>query len=139
MHSYGKHLQQVAAQLELIEELQQQREISAYTEILAGLKFDKDLIRRFLREDLMRESVIYQEIQREAKQEGREEGIQEGLQREGATLVLRQLARRFGQVTPEVQSQIQQLFVEQLEELGEALLDFSSIQDLTDWLQDHQE
>lgn len=91
-------LQQVAAQLELIEELQQQREISAYTEILAGLKFDKDLIRRFLREDLMRESVIYQEIQREAKQEG----IQEGLQREGATLVLRQLARRFGQVTPEV-------------------------------------
>ncbi len=46
----------------------------------------------------MRESVIYQEIQREAKQEG----IQEGLQREGATLVLRQLARRFGQVTPEV-------------------------------------
>lgn len=41
-----------------------------------------------------------------------------------------------GQLTPEMRSQIQQLPVAQLEELGEALLDFSSMQDLTDWLQD---
>ena len=120
-------LQQVAAQVELIQEQQQQREISAYTEILAGLKFDKDLIRRFLREELMRESVIYQEMRREIRQEALQEGE--------ATLVLRQLTRRLGQVAPEVRSQIQQLPVEQLEELGEALLDFSSTQDLTDWLE----
>ncbi|MBV8883516.1 MAG: Rpn family recombination-promoting nuclease/putative transposase [Chroococcidiopsidaceae cyanobacterium CP_BM_RX_35] len=120
-------LQQVAAQVELIEELQQQREISAYTEILAGLKFDKDLIRRFLREELMRESVIYQEIEQESRQKGE------------ATLILRQLARRVGQVAPEVRSQIQQQPVERLEELGEALLDFSSAQDLTDWLENHQQ
>ena len=126
-------LQQVAAQVELIEELQQQREISAYTEVLAGLKFDKDLIRRFLREELMRESVIYQEIQQEALQKG----LQQGLERE-VSLVLRQLARRTGQVAPEVRSQIQQLPVAQLEELGEALLDFSSVQDLMDWLEAHQ-
>ena len=134
-------LQQVAAQVELIKERKQQREISAYTEILAGLKFNKDLIRRFLREELMRESVIYQEIQQQAKQQGREEGrqegIQEGLQRE-INLVLRQLARRLGQSSPELLEQIQQLPVAQLEELGEALLDFTSVQDLTDWLQGHQ-
>ncbi len=130
-------LQQVAAQVELIKERKQRREISAYTEILAGLKFNKDLIRRFLREELMRESVIYQEIQQQAKQQGREEGIQEGLQRE-INLVLRQLARRLGQSAPEVLEQIQQLPVAQLEELGEALLDFTSVQDLTDWLQGHQ-
>jgi len=133
-------LQQVAAQVELIKERKQQREISAYTEILAGLKFNKDLIRRFLREELMRESVIYQEIQQQAKQQGREEGrqegIQEGLQRE-INLVLRQLARRLGQSSPELLEQIQQLPVAQLEELGEALLDFTSVQDLTDWLQGH--
>ncbi len=123
-------LQQVAAQVELIDELQQQREISAYTEILAGLKFEKDLIRRFLREELMRESVIYQEIQQEA--------LQKGLQQEAATLVLRLLARRLGLVTLEVRSQLQQMPVAQLEELGEALLDFSSVQDLMDWLQEHQ-
>jgi len=124
-------LEQVAARVDLIEDLQQQREISAYTEILAGLKFDKDLIRRFLREELMRESVIYQEIQQEALQQG----LQQGLQQEAATLVLRLLARRLGQVAPEVRAQIQQLPVAQLEELGEALLDFNSAQDLTDWLQ----
>jgi len=128
-------LEQVAARVDLIEDLQQQREISAYTEILAGLKFDKDLIRRFLREELMRESVIYQEIQQEALQKGIEQGLQQGLQQEAATLVLRQLGRRLGQVAPEVRAQIQQLPVAQLEELGEALLDFSSAQDLTDWLQ----
>lgn len=124
-------LQQVAERVEQIEEVRQQREISAYTEILAGLKFDKDLIRRFLREELMRESVIYQEIQQEAKQQGRQEGRQEG----EATLVLRLLTRRLGQLAPEMRSQIQQLPVAQLEELGEALLDFSSVQDLTDWVQ----
>ncbi|MBV9388929.1 MAG: DUF4351 domain-containing protein [Chroococcidiopsidaceae cyanobacterium CP_BM_ER_R8_30] len=36
------------------------------------------------------------------------------------------------------QSQIQQLRVTQLEELAEALLDFASVQDFTDWLQAHQ-
>ncbi len=126
-------LEQVAARVELIEERQQQSNISAYTEILAGLKFDLDLIRRFLREELMRESEIYQEIQREI----REEALQEGRQEEGATLVLRQLARRLGQITPEVREQIQQLPLAQLEELGEALLDFDSMQDLTAWLQTH--
>jgi len=83
----------------------------------------------------MRESVIYQEIQQEALQRGIEQGLQQG----EANLVLRQLTRRrLGQLTKEVRSQIQQLPVKQLEELGEALLDFSSMQDLTDWLQEHQ-
>lgn len=75
----------------------------------------------------MRESVIYQEIEQEIRQRVRQE--------EGASLVLRLLTRRLGQIAPEMRSQIQQLTVAQLEELGEALLDFSSVQDLTDWLQ----
>ena len=126
-------LQQVAAQVDMIEEPQQQRNISACAEVLAGLKFEKDLIRQFLREELMRESVIYQEI----LQVGRQQGRQEGRQEEGANLVLRLLARRLGQLTPELNSQIQALSVAQLEELGEALLDFSTRQDLIDWLQAH--
>ena len=60
---------------------------------------------------------------------------QEALQEEAATLVLRQLTRRVGELAPEMRAQIQQLRVAQLEELGEDLLDFSSMQDLTDWLQ----
>jgi len=112
-------LEQVAAQVDMIEEPQQQRNISACAEILAALKFDQKFVRQFLREEFMRESTIYQEILHEGE----------------SNLVLRQLARRVGQISPEVRSRIQQLPLAQLEELGEALLDFGSMQDLTDWLQ----
>ncbi|MBV8887529.1 MAG: DUF4351 domain-containing protein [Chroococcidiopsidaceae cyanobacterium CP_BM_RX_35] len=36
------------------------------------------------------------------------------------------------------QLQLQQLRVEQLEELGEVLLDFSSVPGLMDWLEEHE-
>ncbi|WP_446390131.1 hypothetical protein [Coleofasciculus sp. B1-GNL1-01] len=54
-------------------------------EILAGLRFEKALIRRFFREDIMRESVIYQDI------------LQQGRQQEALSLVMRQLNRRLVQ------------------------------------------
>jgi hypothetical protein len=57
-----------------------------------------------------------------------------GMQREGANLVLRQLNRRLGQVTTSVEKQVCQLSVEQLEDLGEALLDFENEADLLHWL-----
>ena len=62
---------------------------------------------------------------------------QEALHEGESNLVLRQLARRVGQITPETLEQIQQLPLAQLEELGEPRLDFASMQDLTDWLQSH--
>lgn len=74
----------------------------------------------------MRESVIYQEI------------LEEGMQAEAVTLVLRQLTRRIGTVEPEVQEQIRELSTAQLEDLGEALLDFSEAANLTAWLESRQ-
>jgi predicted transposase YdaD len=71
----------------------------------------------------MKESVIYQEI--------RAEGLQEG----EANLVLRQLNRRIGGISPELSAKIRSLSLEQLENLGEALLDFQSRQDLEQWLE----
>jgi len=65
---------------------------------------------------------------------GIEQGIEQGMQRGEATLVLRQLNRRFGQVTTSVEKQIRQLSVKQLEDLGEALLDFENEADLLHWL-----
>lgn len=64
---------------------------------------------------------------------GKEEGKQEGEQ----TLVLRLLQRRVGELPQEVRGQIQSLSVEQLEALGEALLDFTAIEDLLNWLGEH--
>ena len=69
---------------------------------------------------------------------GREEGEQTGEQR----LILRQLQRRVGELpgnanreVSEAIASVQALTVTQLEELGEALLDFTAIEDLLNWLE----
>ena len=59
---------------------------------------------------------------------------QEGRQEEAVNLVLRQLERRFGNIPEMVQETIRELSVEQLEDLGVALLDFNSQSDLLKWL-----
>jgi predicted transposase/invertase (TIGR01784 family) len=64
-------------------------------------------------------------------QEGRQEGRQEGER----SLILKLLTRKIGMIPPETQSQIEALSLEQLEALGEALLDFSQSADLETWLQ----
>lgn len=123
-------LEQVAARIDMIEEPDRQRNISACVEVLARLKFEEDIVRQFLREELMRESPLYQEIL--------QEGVQQGIQQGEVTLALRQLTRRLGTVSPQLQAQIQQLSSIQVEALGEALLDFSTTQDLVAWLRSHQ-
>ena len=75
----------------------------------------------------MQESVIYQEW--------REEFLQEGEERGERSLILRQLTRRIGEVAPEMRAQIQGLPLAQLESLGEALLDFTGADDLSEWMQ----
>jgi predicted transposase YdaD len=74
-------------------------------------------------------------------EQGIEQGIAEGEQRGRAkgerALVLRQLTRRLGTLPTSVETQVQALALPQLEALGEALLDFAQLSDLTDWLQSH--
>ena len=94
----------------------------------------------------MRESVIYQEIYEDGMQAGIERGIQEGLQagiqqglQEAAvSFVTRQLTRRVGALSPELDEQIRSLSLESLEDLGEALLDFTGVEDLVAWLRDNE-
>lgn len=52
-------------------------------------------------------------------------------------LVLRQLRKRFGELNAQVESRIVELPIEKLERLGEALLDFTTVAELTDWLDIH--
>jgi hypothetical protein len=49
-------------------------------------------------------------------------------------LILRLLSRRCGAVSIEQQATIRSLPIDQLENLGEALLDFGGMADLADWL-----
>jgi predicted transposase/invertase (TIGR01784 family) len=125
-------LQRVVARVNQLEP-RQRAEISAYTQILAGLKYKKDLIRNLFREGMMRESVIYQEILAEGEQRGEQRGRQEGRQEGERSLILRQLTRRVGELPQQVLEQIESLSLEQLENLGEALLDFQAQADLETW------
>ena len=72
--------------------------------------------------------------QKEATMEIVTSWMREGMQSEALSLVTRQLTRRIGTVTPELQQRIKQLQLTQLEDLGEDLLDFSEIADLEAWL-----
>ena len=73
----------------------------------------------------MRESVIYQDIIRE----GEEKGFQKGER----SLILRLLTRRVGELPQTWRDRVHSLSLEQLENLGEALLDFQGMTDLETW------
>jgi predicted transposase/invertase (TIGR01784 family) len=49
-------------------------------------------------------------------------------------LVLKQLTRKLGDITPEIRSRVNSLTIDKLESLGEDLLDFTSMADLEAWL-----
>ncbi|MEL7037879.1 MAG: Rpn family recombination-promoting nuclease/putative transposase [Cyanobacteria bacterium J06592_8] len=135
-------LREINQQIEAIENQRQRSNVSAATSILAGLRLEKELIQQILREEIMKESVIYQEIVAQATAKGRAEGLQQGLQQgrlEGeATLILRLLRRRIGEIAPDLERTIRELSVTQLENLGEALLDFNNRDDLLYWLENRQ-
>jgi predicted transposase/invertase (TIGR01784 family) len=71
----------VSRSLETIPEKQVQSNLAAATSILAGLVLNRETIKKILRSDIMRESVIYQDILEEGREEGREEGEEKGLKK----------------------------------------------------------
>ncbi|MDJ0617110.1 MAG: Rpn family recombination-promoting nuclease/putative transposase [Calothrix sp. MO_192.B10] len=87
----------------------------------------------------LKETRVYREIKEEGREEGREqgreEGREEGREQGERSLVLRQLTRRVGELPQPVIQQVESLDLERLENLGEALLDFTSMADLQAWLE----
>jgi hypothetical protein len=82
----------------------------------------------------LKQTRVFQEFYEDGLQQGLQQGQQQGLQQEGVILVRRQLTRRLGQVPTDWQEAIATLSVPQLEDLGEALLDFTQLADLEAWL-----
>jgi flagellar biosynthesis/type III secretory pathway protein FliH len=72
----------------------------------------------------------------EGLEQGLMQGRQEGRQEGGRSLILRLLTRRIGVVPADLTLRIEQLSIEQLEALADALLDFSQVDDLVNWLAD---
>jgi len=119
-------LRQVAERVARIEDMQQRQNLAGCAGILAGLRFEGNLIRQFLREDMMRESVIYQDIWQRSRQQ------------EVLSLVMRLLNLRFGEVNSSLIERVRVLSVEQLEALVEALFNVSELADLVDWLEQQE-
>ena len=73
-------------------------------------------------------------IERMGIEEGLQQGRQEGRQEGQRSTLLRQLNRKLGLLPESTIAQISQLSTEQLDELGDALLDFQRLEDLSTWL-----
>jgi predicted transposase YdaD len=116
----------VAARIEEIGVGKVQADLAATASILAGLVLNRDLVKQILRRDIMRESVIYQDIL--------EEGEAKGRAVEATALVIRQLTRKLGNINSNLLAKIEALSLERVELLGEDLLDFTAISDLEQWL-----
>jgi predicted transposase YdaD len=128
-------------------------------QVLVGLGLDAALVQliasfidTYLRLDETEEAIFQQalaEIAPEKQEEvmelttswmekgiaiGEARGRNEGRQEEALGFVLRLLRRRLGTLTANEAAQVEQLSLAQLEELGEALLDFTNPGDFTQWL-----
>ncbi|NLQ07332.1 DUF4351 domain-containing protein, partial [Cylindrospermopsis raciborskii LB2897] len=79
-------------------------------------------------------SRFYQQIYTEGRLEGLQEGLQEGRQEEAANLVLRLLTRKLANLSETMVKRVKKLTIPQLENLGEALLEFTQIGDLETFL-----
>ena len=119
-------LRQVVSRLEELPNSASKNDLMAATSILGGLKLEGDTIRRVIRSEMMRESVIYQEIVQESEQRGELKQAQ--------SLILRQLNRRVGNLSLELETRVKALPLVRLDDLGEALLDFNQMGDLVAWL-----
>jgi flagellar biosynthesis/type III secretory pathway protein FliH len=83
---------------------------------------------------VMKLSPIYLADLADAEENGRKEGRKEGSQEGRQAIVLRQISRRVGNLSPTIEAQIKALSIERLEELGDDLLDFQKVEDLINWL-----
>ncbi|GAB4217575.1 MAG: hypothetical protein OHK0012_22440 [Synechococcales cyanobacterium] len=101
-------------------------------EKIAAYKFknlSREEIEAMFTMDDLKQTRYVQELMAEKLQEGRQEGE--------LILVFRLLTRRLGSLTPDIQTQVQNLSLTELEALAEALLDFTDLDDLSQWLSQH--
>jgi hypothetical protein len=66
-------------------------------------------------------------------QQGLEQGLEQGAERE-KDLIVRLLKRKIGPIDANLEAEIKALDLELMEALGEALLDFLTVENLRDWL-----
>jgi hypothetical protein len=102
--------------------------------ILLGLYYDENFVKSLLGGvSTMQDSSVYQAIKSEGRVEGRVEGRIEGKEE----LLSLQLQRRFSTLPSDLTEQLDKLSTQQMNELGLALFDFTSLSELEEWLRSH--
>ena len=115
-------LQQIAEKINILDDLEQVQVLGSCTSILAGLRFNKTLINSLFQEDIMKESVIYQDL------------LERGGQKEALKLVMMLLNQLFPELEERLTNKIKILSISDLEELAVSLLEFKDVNDLDAWL-----
>ncbi|KHG42610.1 MULTISPECIES: Rpn family recombination-promoting nuclease/putative transposase [Aphanizomenon] len=110
-------------------EVENDREKQGIIELLETVLLSKfsQLSRQEIEAMFLVSDIKQTRVYQEAKQEGRQDGEM--------ILLIRQLSKRFGKLKDIYIENINSLNIEQLEKLGEALLDFTDINDLETWLE----
>jgi predicted transposase YdaD len=134
-----KLLREVAQRLDDIDDLNRRANQIVNAQLLAGLRYSGDLVYQILRGgDMLEESSVYQDILRKGIQQGvqrgREEGREEGREVGEKHLVIRLLESRLGNLSLETTRRIETLTLDEVEELGVALLNFANKAELDEWL-----
>ena len=83
----------------------------------------------------LKQTRFYQDVFAEGERKGEQKGERKG----EARLIVRLLTRRFGPLESDAAERIRILNIPKREALGEALLDFSGLDDLHRWLKKHSE
>ena len=138
LRAWGKGTVQQQAIEELVNLPQNNPLKSVILEVLYSLQKNLEVKQNKQLEDrelMMQLAPLYQEDRARAIQEGFQRGKSEGIKDGELNVTLRLLTRKLGNLSPEIMTQIQQLNLEQLEALTEALLDFNTLDDLNNWLQ----
>ena len=89
----------------------------------------------------LKQTKVYQEALEEGLEQGLEQGLERGLEQGLAherSLIIRLLTRKFSVLSDDEATAIRALSFEQLERLGDALLDFKQVEDLETWLKANQ-
>ena len=129
-----KLLREVAERVQNIAQPDTRADLTAAAFMLGGLRFDKPLLRSLFREEVMIQSVSYQDVVERSEQRGEQRGVWRGKLETLQDLLI----YRLGQLPAELQATLSKLDAMTLSELGHALFEFKSADDLSIWLEQHQ-
>jgi predicted transposase/invertase (TIGR01784 family) len=107
-------LRDIAKLIDKIDDKKVKSDVAAATSIISGLALNKEIIQRLLRSEIMKESVIYQEIRLEGLAEGKAQGLAKGEAKATNQIVLNMLRSN---IPIEVITQVTGLTLKQIEKL----------------------